>query len=311
MMCRWISVVLLCLMIATPYHAQDDTPTPYEIALQRIEEAHKSGATDLNLSGLGLIELPPEIGYLSDLRYLYLHDNQLTSLPSEIGQLSNLRSLDVSFNQLTVLPPAIWQLSNLWMLILDVNEITTLPSEIGQLGNLRLLTLNNNQLTVLPPEIAQLGNLQTLSLYNNQLTVLPPEIAQLKNLQQLSLGSNQLTSLPPEIGQLSNLCLLYLADNKLQHLPTTIGNLTLLAQEDDCFAVFNSGLYLDNNPLISPPPEVVEQGTAAVLNYLRNQAWYHIQRLIIGAAGGVGLFALLVLGFRWKQRDGRKLKQKR
>jgi hypothetical protein len=48
-----------------------------------------------------------------------------------------------------------------------------------------------------------------------------------------------------------------------------------------------------------------------VLNYLRNQAWYHTQRLIIGAAGGVGLFVLLVLGFRWKQHNGRKLKQKR
>jgi hypothetical protein len=87
-------------------------------------------------------------------------------------------------------------------------------------------------------------------------------------------------------------------------LPIQIGNLTSLTCTD-------CSLNLANNPLISPPPEVVEQGTAAVLNYLRNQAWYHTQRLIVGAAGGVSLFILLMLGFRWKQRDGRKLKQKR
>ena len=51
----------------------------------------------------------------------------------------------------------------------------------------------------------------------------------------LDLDSNQLSNLPPEISQLSNL--------------TT--------------------LYLSNNQLSSLPPEIVEQGTQAILNYLR------------------------------------------
>jgi hypothetical protein len=53
--------------------------------------------------------------------------------------------------------------------------------------------------------------------------------------------------------------------------------------------------------LISPPPEVVVQGTGAILEYLRNQAWYHLQRLIIGGASGIGLLALLILGWRFRQ----------
>jgi len=47
-----------------------------------------------------------------------------------------------------------------------------------------------------------------------------------------------------------------------------------------------------------------------VLAYLRNQAWYHVQRLIVAAAAGVGLLALLVLGVRYRQTQ-RKEKAKR
>ncbi|WP_298911120.1 leucine-rich repeat domain-containing protein [uncultured Nostoc sp.] len=75
-----------------------------------------------------------------------------------------------------------------------------------------------------------------LSLNNNQLSSLPPEISQLSNLEWLDLSNNQLNSLTPEISQLSNL----------------------------------RGIYLKNNPqLSSPPPEIVEQGTEAILTYLR------------------------------------------
>jgi hypothetical protein len=282
-MLRWNAFCLLCLIITVPLYAQDDTLTPYEIALQRIESAHDG----LDLGQLGLTEVPPEI-----------------------GQLSNLRVLSLSFNQLTTLPPEIGQLSNLQHLYLGQNQLTTLPPEIGQLSNLRVLSLHFNQLTTLPPEIGQLSNLHLLYLSNNQLTNLPLEIGQLSNLKHLSVGSNQLTTLPPEIGQLVSLCYLDLRNNYLNHLPTTMGNLYLFSETVPCSDVY-ADLVLDENPFISPPLQVVEQGTAAVLDYLRNQAWYHTQRLIIGAAGSVGLFVLLLLGFRWKQGGGRKIKAKR
>jgi internalin A len=172
------------------------------------------------------------------------------------------------------------------------------------------LRLYNNQLSSLPPEIGQLASLRVLEVSVNHLTTLPPEIGQLGALQFLGLSKNELTNLPSEIPQLNNLCALYLEDNNLHHLPTTVGKLTLLAQVEPCANSYQ-GLYLKGNPLTSPPPEVVEQGTAAVLAYLRNQAWYHVQRLIIAGASGVGLLAILVLGVRWKQRGGRKPKQKR
>ena len=63
-------------------------------ARRGIEEARTSGATELDLSGLGLTDLPSEIGRLQALESLDLKDNQLTDLPSEIGQLYRLRLND-------------------------------------------------------------------------------------------------------------------------------------------------------------------------------------------------------------------------
>jgi hypothetical protein len=55
----------------------------------------------------------------------------------------------------------------------------------------------------------------------------------------------------------------------------------------------------------------IQVATPAILDYLRNEAWWHLQRLIAGAASSVGLVAALVLGLRWKNRRGRKEKEKR
>src|SRR6187397_2422076 len=97
----------------------------YAEALKRIETWRQYGrqGQELNLTGLGLSRLPPEIHQLTNLTVLSLHDNQLGLLPPEIGQLTNLTTLSLSSNQLSTLPP-----------------------EIGQLTNLTTLSLNNNQL---------------------------------------------------------------------------------------------------------------------------------------------------------------------
>ncbi|MEH2138221.1 COR domain-containing protein [Nostoc sp.] len=148
------------------------------------------------------------------------------------------------------------------------------------------LSLSNNQLSSLPPEISQLSSLTELSLSNNQLSSLPPEISQLSSLTELSLSNNQLSSLPPEISQLSSLTWLFLSNNQFSSLPPEISQLSSL-----------TWLFLDNNPLTSPPPEIVEQGTQAVLTYLRERLegsqrqW--VSKLLVVGEGGVGKTSLL------------------
>ncbi|HIK07103.1 MAG TPA: leucine-rich repeat domain-containing protein [Trichormus sp. M33_DOE_039] len=231
-----------------------------EELLQVIAQAAKDNVTDLSFSGQGLETLPPEIGQLTNLRWLNLHSNQLSNLPPEIGQLLNLRSLDLRSNKLSSLPPEFGQLVNLRLLDLHSNKLSSLPPEFGQLANLRSLDLCFNQLSSLPPEIGKLVNLQSLDLSGNQLSSLPPKIAQLVNLRLLYLWNNQLSSLPRELGQLINLQTLNLRSNQLSSLPPELGQLINLQSLD-----------LDHNQLSSLPPEIGKLVNLQTLYLQKNQ----------------------------------------
>jgi len=105
--------------------------TPEEIAEERIEAARKSKATELDLSELGLTELPDSIGQLVQLRGLNVLENRLTALPEYIiGQLGQLQSLNVSNNQLPALPESIGQLTQLRKLRAFGNQLTALPEGV-------------------------------------------------------------------------------------------------------------------------------------------------------------------------------------
>ncbi len=97
---------------------------------QRIEACRKERASKLDLRGLGLKTLPPEIGQLTALTTLDLQRNQLTTLPPEIGQLTALTELQLYQNQLTTLPPEICQLKRLKILYLHDNLALGIPREV-------------------------------------------------------------------------------------------------------------------------------------------------------------------------------------
>ncbi len=167
--------------------------------LQVIRQAARDDATELDLFGKNLKELPPEIGQLQNLSRLVLRDNKLSSLPPEIGQLQNLSYLSLHSNQLSSLPAEIGQSQKLSALVLRDNKLSSLPTEIGQLKNLSELDLRYNQLSSLPAEIGQLQKLSALSLSYNQLRSLPAEIEQLQKLFHLDLRDNPSLPIPPEI----------------------------------------------------------------------------------------------------------------
>jgi Leucine-rich repeat (LRR) protein len=217
----------------------------YREAEQRIEAARQEGATELDLSGMGLTELPEAIASLTQLQKLNLSDNELTGLPMVIASLTQLRSLDLSGNQLTELPEAIGCLIQLRSLDLSGNQLTELPKAIGCLIQLQSLDLSENQLTELPEAIGQLTNLKQLNIGShryienpsrsqliNQLTVLPEAIGSLTQLRSLDLSHNQLTALPEAIGSLTQLRSLDLSHNQLTRLPVQLSNLTLLKNLD-------------------------------------------------------------------------------
>ncbi len=234
--------------------------TGYAEALKRIEAYRRKEQGSLDLSGLALTTLPPEIGQLTALSMLSLSYNQLITLPPEIGQLTMLTNLDLHSNRFTTLPPEIGKLTALTMLDLRINRLTTLPPEIGKLTALTKLDLESNQLIMLPLVVGQLMALKTLDLRFNQLTTLPPVIGQLTVLATLYLSYNKVTSLPPEIGKLTALTMLDLRTNQLTTLPPEIGQLKMLTT-----------LHLDDNQLSMLPPEIGQLKALTTLHLDDNQ----------------------------------------
>ncbi|WP_293189405.1 MULTISPECIES: COR domain-containing protein [unclassified Microcoleus] len=241
-----------------------------EELLQLIDKAADEGQTELDLAGLGLEELPPEIGKCTQLESLVLGKfdeekrkwvgNKLTEFPDVVLQLTNLKILLIPKNQITSIPDAIWQLSNLTRLNLSDNQITVIPEAIGQLSNLTDFFLWRNQITVIPEAILQLSNLTKLLLSQNQITSIPDAIGQLSNLTNIHLFYNQITSIPDAIGQLSNLTHLYLYNNQITVIPEMIAQLSNLTE-----------LYLWNNQITVIPEAIAQLFNLTELSLSNNQ----------------------------------------
>ncbi|MCP4344129.1 MAG: TIR domain-containing protein, partial [Desulfobacterales bacterium] len=132
---------------------------------------------------------------------------------------------------------------------------------------------------------------------NNQLSQLPPEIGELKNLQSLTLRNNQLSQLPPEIGELKNLQSLTLSSNQLSQLPSDIAEWGMEIKWERRYDEKGRNIFLEDNPLESPPVEIVKQGTEAVRNYFESiiedtVRLYEAKLLIVGR-GEVGKTCLM------------------
>ena len=162
------------------------------------------------VTGLSLPEnqltgpVPPELGKLTSLEWLWLHNNELTgSVPPELGKLSRLEGLSLSRNELTgSVPPELGKLSSLRELYLYGNQLTgSVPPELGKLSSLRELYLYGNQLTgSVPPELGKLTSLEVLYLQDNQLTdALPSSLTKLNSLSSFSWDGQKVdeSNVPP------------------------------------------------------------------------------------------------------------------
>jgi Leucine-rich repeat (LRR) protein len=83
--------------------------------------------------------IPPELGDLTTLQFLYLNNNQLTGpIPSDLGYLPNLQRLLLNGNQLSgVIPRQLGNLDSLLYTYLDHNALTgPVPEELLSLTTL-------------------------------------------------------------------------------------------------------------------------------------------------------------------------------
>ncbi|EYU45252.1 hypothetical protein MIMGU_mgv1a025840mg, partial [Erythranthe guttata] len=219
----------------------------------------------IDLSGMRLIvELPPQIGSLSNLTYLNLSRNLfIVDLPLSFSNLTKLESLDLSHSPIGgAIPYAIGNLTslvslglsnidlrgNLPLLLTNLTKLESLdisfnyiegaiPPEIGDLTKLVALDLSHNYRIngSLPFTLGRLTRLKSLHLSGNQLEgILPISLTNLTKLEILNISYNSIGgAIPFGIGNLTSLVSLDLSNNRLQsNLPLSLANLTKLESLD-------------------------------------------------------------------------------
>tara|TARA_Y100001960_G_C14781529_1_gene887139 strand:- start:3161 stop:5377 length:2217 start_codon:yes stop_codon:yes gene_type:complete len=209
--------------------------------------------TDNHLSG----EIPSSIGNLVNLRSLGLRDNDLTgSIPSQIGNLTQLHVFDMADNQLGCYEydfncePSPWH-DNRDCCIThcdDTDECNgEIPSEIGNMTNLGVYKIPWYNPSSGGPGGQGMDYWPALNLKNNQLSgSLPSGLDNLMDIEQVNLSYNYISGpIPPEMGNMTSLIILELENNELNGvLPPELGNLANM-----------SCLWLSGNNLRGQIPE--------------------------------------------------------
>ena len=110
----------------------------------------------LNLSGLGLENLPDWIGRLG-LEQLAAVDNKLSEVPGSLRNLKRLQTLDLSWNPLGKVPEAVFGLATLEALSLYGCDLREIPADILRLDRLKALDVGGNAIESPPAEVAKQG----------------------------------------------------------------------------------------------------------------------------------------------------------
>ena len=205
-----------CVLSSKP--PQDKVKTPREIALERIKkevERHERliKPFPLDLSGLGLTEIPTNVFELVWLRELDLSGNKLTTIPVGILRLTHLEKLDVWDNNMTyndalkIDPKVCEKLNQLKITCASqvkdgivgvlkkvaIKRIEEVVEAYESCAHPLPLDLSNLGLTEIPTEVFDLVWLEKLNLSNNKLTTIPIEILKLVNLNRFNLTNNNMS----------------------------------------------------------------------------------------------------------------------
>ena len=222
--------------------------------------------TILSLSNNQLHSFPTVLLKVRSILHLDLSNNYIPELPEKIDKMYKLKTVNFSQNRLTSIPKRFGKLIELTEINLDINHIgPTLPDTFCHLHRLKTLKLVKNRLKALPSTgMLNLTSLTLLNVNSNNIgPTLPDDISYMPNLVDLRLSHNRLKSLPTDFctnDLVSILQNLWLYGNRIVQLPHEFRFLTSLTD-----------LRIENNPMISPPPELSLQGPERIRVYCRDR----------------------------------------
>ncbi|MBO3269987.1 COR domain-containing protein [Hymenobacter defluvii] len=232
--------------------------------VDHIQIAKDNSVKSLDLSGKGLLEIPAEIGMLTEVTYLDLSNNSLTYLPKEIGYLEKLSELNIKDN-----------------------ELKSLPEEFGCLFSLELIHMNGNNFDEFPNCVYNMKKLKHICIAGNNISEISDEIENLIRLNDIQLYQNNFTSFPLSLTKLYNIKSIGLGRNKIKEIPIEVTNMNSLTE-----------LKLDYNPL-RIPPEVLSKNTRYLFNHIRkheeskNKKYFSEAKLVFVGDGNVGKTSLI------------------
>jgi internalin A len=237
---------------------REDEPG-WQEAVRRIKEAKRSFARELDLSQLGLTEVPDILTTLEDLKTLDLGGNFVSEVPDahSLWNLIKLKNLVLANNQFAEIPDVIAKLAGLESLDLGYNQLTSFPDVMSQIERLMFLDLSGNQIPSIPDALAQLTRLIRLDLGGNLIKIIPDSLGDLPHLGSLDLSENQIATIPNSIGQLHELTSLFLGKNQLTTIPDCLTQLTHLEI-----------IVLNGNPLPDELLAAAKRGPQILFRYL-------------------------------------------
>jgi small GTP-binding protein len=229
----------------------------------------------------------PDYSFLKDLKNLtklYLGSNKISDI-SFLKDLKNLTVLNLSSNEISDCS-LLRDFKNLTILNLYDNQISDI-SFLKDLKNLTELQLSSNKISDISA-IENLKNLIRLYLGNNQISDIS-SLKDLNNLIELHLDETKISDISP-LKDLNSLVGLNLGDNQITHLPKELVELDIDIEWERFFSVSDVGLNLYNNPLETPPIEIVKKGWDAVNTYFKSlegekQALNEVKVLLVGDGG--------------------------
>ncbi|XP_071905299.1 plant intracellular Ras-group-related LRR protein 6-like isoform X5 [Coffea arabica] len=259
------------------------------------------------LKGNKLIMLPKEmIASCTMLTEINASKNMLSAMPDNIGSLSRLIRLDLHQNRISSIPSSINGCLSLLEFYMGNNDLSSLPAEIGALTKLGTFDLHSNKLKEYPVEACTL-QLSVLDLSNNSLSGLPPEIGLMTTLRKLLLNGNPLRTLRSSLVNGPTAALLKFLRSRL---PTDEGSAATATAKEDVITMaarmsFSSKeISLEGLGLNVVPSEAWKSSDIIKVNLSKNA----IEELPVEFSSCISLEALILSKNKIKEWPGGILK---
>jgi Leucine-rich repeat (LRR) protein len=160
--------------------------------------------TSLDLKGVNLLVVPPEIKNFTELRRLNVSANKIKGInPFAFADLTHLKKIDFTSNDLRKIPETLFSTCNrLKDADFRKNKLTHLPQFLfAGCPDLEIVNFRDNQLVAIPEELfSGSPKISNVCFTANTLTRLPPALfVGCRELESVEFNDNFLTEIPSKL----------------------------------------------------------------------------------------------------------------